>query len=529
MRELLNLGEAGTPQSEPLPGQAPNSAGGHSYPVDDFTRLRRFLILGTAGGSYYASERKLTVDSVEAVKRALQADPLRYVAEVLDVSVTGRAPKNDQALLALALAASDSRPEVRRLALSHLPKVARTATHLFHFLEFVQQFRGWGRALRRAVATWYEDKTPDQLAYQVVKYRQRDGWTHRDALRLAHPRVTTDQHRAVYDFICGRGMIMDRPVPAVIFGFHTAEGKTGTQLAEVAASYRLPWEALPNDALDADVWRALVENDLLPLGALLRQLPTLTRHGVLAPLDSTGLTRLVCERLTSAEGLKRARVHPLQVLTALTTYAGGRSVRGSATWLPVTDVIDALDAAFYLAFGSVEPAGKRTMLALDVSESMSMGGISGMEGITPRVGSAAMALVTKATEPACEVMAFCDRFVPLNISPRQRLENAVRTVSGLPFGGTDCALPVLYAQERKLEVDTFIIYTDSETWAGRMHPSVALREYRKASGINAKLVVVGMVSNEFSIADPTDAGMLDVVGFDTAAPNLISAFSRGDV
>lgn len=46
----------------------------------------------------------------------------------------------------------------------------------------------------------------------------------------------------------------------------------------------------------------------------------------------------------------------------------------------------------------------------------------------------------------------------------------------------------------------------------------ALRDYRRASGIDARLAVVGMVSNGFSIADPADGGMLDVVAFDTATP-----------
>ena len=100
-------------------------------------------------------------------------------------------------------------------------------------------------------------------------------------------------------------------------------------------------------------------------------------------------------------------------------------------------------------------------------------------------------------------------------------------MSGLPFGGTDCALPMLYAQALEREIDTFVIYTDSETWAGDIHPVQALRDYRHASGIDARLVVVGMVSNGFSIADPTDPGMLDVVGFDTATPQLISDFARG--
>jgi 60 kDa SS-A/Ro ribonucleoprotein len=35
------------------------------------------------------------------------------------------------------------------------------------------------------------------------------------------------------------------------------------------------------------------------------------------------------------------------------------------------------------------------------------------------------------------------------------------------------------------------------------------------------------VSNGFSIADPNDAGMLDIVGFDTAAPQVLADFVKG--
>jgi 60 kDa SS-A/Ro ribonucleoprotein len=86
---------------------------------------------------------------------------------------------------------------------------------------------------------------------------------------------------------------------------------------------------------------------------------------------------------------------------------------------------------------------------------------------------------------------------------------------------------MLYARALEREVDTFVIYTDSETWAGNIHPVQALRDYRRASGIDARLVVVAMVSNGFSIASPADGGMLDVVGFDTATPQLIADFTRG--
>jgi len=70
-----------------------------------------------------------------------------------------------------------------------------------------------------------------------------------------------------------------------------------------------------------------------------------------------------------------------------------------------------------------------------------------------------------------------------------------------------------------------VVYTDSETWYGQIHPVQALQQYRQKMGIPAKLIVQAFVANRFSIADPKDAGMLDVIGFDTAVPTLIRDFA----
>jgi 60 kDa SS-A/Ro ribonucleoprotein len=271
------------------------------------------------------------------------------------------------------------------------------------------------------------------------------------------------------------------------------------------------------------VWEELLDG--MPMTALVRNLATMTRVGVIAP-GSDGTARAVAQ-LGDAERIRAARVHPIALLAALRTYASGRGARGRGTWSPVREIVDALDAAFYTAFGNVEPAGARLLLALDVSGSMTWGSIAGVPNLTPRDASAALALVTAATEERYEIVGFTHGLTPLSISPRQRLDDAVKTVSDLPFGATDAAQPMLYAQRYEREIDTFVLLTDSETWYGKVHPAQALRDYRNASGIDARLVVVGMVSNGFSIADPADPGMLDVVGFDTATPQLISDFARG--
>jgi 60 kDa SS-A/Ro ribonucleoprotein len=87
---------------------------------------------------------------------------------------------------------------------------------------------------------------------------------------------------------------------------------------------------------------------------------------------------------------------------------------------------------------------------------------------------------------------------------------------------------MLWALKQRVAVDTFVAYTGSETWYGAVHPAGALRRYRERMGIAARLIVCGMVANNFTIADPDDGGMLDVVGFDTAAPQVMRDFSAAE-
>jgi 60 kDa SS-A/Ro ribonucleoprotein len=166
-----------TPQSRPIPGstQVANSAGGYSWRVDDWVRFDRFLILGAEGGTYYIAERDLVKQNHDAVVRCIKADGVRAVSRIVEISDSGRAPKNDPAIFALALVATHGSKEAKALAFQNLPKVCRIGTHLFHFAEYVNALRGWGRGLRNAVERWYVSREADQLAHQAVKYQQRDG------------------------------------------------------------------------------------------------------------------------------------------------------------------------------------------------------------------------------------------------------------------------------------------------------------------------------------------------------------------
>ncbi|KAK6056659.1 hypothetical protein COOONC_05833 [Cooperia oncophora] len=86
--------------------QVVNTAGGYVFAVSDESRVRRFIILGTDGGTYYSTEQELTVNNVEALIKIIEKGRGSIILkEVYEVSLAGRNPKQDPLLLALALCA----------------------------------------------------------------------------------------------------------------------------------------------------------------------------------------------------------------------------------------------------------------------------------------------------------------------------------------------------------------------------------------------------------------------------------------
>ncbi len=513
-----------TPQSEKIPGreeQIKNDAGGYVFEASIWDVLDRFLILGTESPTYYSSQKDLFSKAANGVIKCIKADGIRTVNRIVEISLEGRAPKNDPALFALAMCTSTNfaDKETRKLAFGNLDKVARIGTHLFHFCKFREQFGGWGRGMREAVANWYTSKETDKLAYQVIKYQQRDGWSHRDCLRLSHPK-----YQPIFNYIT-KGKLEGEngfDCPNVIQAFEQArKAKTELDIVVFIRDCNLPRECISTEFLGSPVvWEALL--DKMPITAMIRNIATMTKIGLISPMSNA--VKTVVERLHDQDRLVKGRVHPIQILAALKTYQQGHGMRGKGEWTPVPQVIDALDDSFYLTFKNIEPTGKRILIGLDVSGSMSMGEVAAIPGLTPREGAAAMCLVTAKSEINWHIMAFQDRFIQLPISTKQRLDDVCKMTYNLPFGRTDCAQPMVYALNEGIDVDCFIIYTDNETWCGRIHPTQALQKYRQKTGINAKLIVVSMEANNFTIADPKDNGMMDVVGFDTAVPQLMANF-----
>jgi 60 kDa SS-A/Ro ribonucleoprotein len=359
-----------------------------------------------------------------------------------------------------------------------------------------------------------------------VKYQQRDGWSHGDLLRLAHPKAPSPRHDAVFRWMLnGADSLGEREVkrkvrgedrvakygavgalPKLIEAFEQAKrASSKDEIVKLITEFDLPREAIPTQWLnEVAVWDALLAR--MPMTAMVRNLGKMTAIGLIKPFSDA--KKIVLRKLKDETALKRSRIHPLAVLVAQKIYAQGHGDKGALKWSPVSAIVDALDAAFYVTFSNVEPCNKPVLLALDVSGSMAASNIAG-SCITAREGSAAMALITAATEPEHEIIGFSaptrggyggmhgggePGITRVNVSPRMRLAEVIKVIEKIPMGGTDCALPMLWAARHKLNVSGFVTYTDSETWAGNIHPAQALRQYRSEFVGDAKAVVVGMTS-----------------------------------
>ncbi len=518
--------KAVTQVSSAIPGRekemAANNGGGFSFVIDNWGVYDRFLMLGSESAGYYVGKKEITAQGFDTTIKCIKEDGLRAVMRAVEYSIAGRAPKNDPAVVAIALAAVYGNEATVAAAYEALPRVARTGTWLFLFVSILDSLGKWNAAAKRGVATWYNTKTVDRLAVQLLKYQSRNGWAHRDVLRLAHVKPTSDVQSNLFRYSIKGELPFGAAVPQVLIDFEMLKRTDSKKevLNIVLSNDDITWEMVPTQWLkDADILSALVKN--MGLTAVIRKLGILTANGVIAPMSQG--SKDIIAKLGDAEQLAKQRIHPITLLQAFKQYGMGRGEKGSTVWTPDQRVLDAIDTAFYDSFKSVEKTDDNYFLGVDCSGSMGGAMVNGSPNLTAIEVAGVMAMAIVKNQKNFWVGGFNTKMGELKISPSMRLDQVTKTMLAFSWGGTNCALPFITAKQMKMPVDRFVTITDNETNCGP-HPAQAIRDYRSAMGIASKSVVVGTSVSQFTVADPKDPNQMDIAGFDSACPQLIATF-----
>ena len=590
--------------------QVLNHAGGYVWNITLEEHVMRYLIMGSKDmGNYYQTSAEVSLEcSLAVLKMVADTTKFETLCKMLkSVSVAGRAAKQEPTLLSIAAAIVFAPTQVeKKMAydlITTIPKsekecCIRTPTHMFMLLGYVNSLsklktkesgKGWGHGLKTAICSYYYNREGRDLAFSIMKYQNREGWTHADVIRMIHldpSKLKDDGARLIIEYVMSKHkrrendqskkdkkkILLLNPHKALsqqefsskLDSIHLSSTSTEwTQLEKVAHLLKsclklqneknpaqavkliegasLVRENIPTTFMNSfEVWESMLPN--MQPEALMRNLGKLTtfkefgRH-----------VQSVVQTLTNADKIRKSMVHPFKILVASKTYGNGKGDKGTLTWIPNQCIKSALSTMFEKSFGNLEPTGKKYMLAMDISGSMSAL-CMGCQTITCREGSAALAYILYKIEPRVLLRAFTSvpssSYSHFNITlpstgfynldsevhKQMDLEQFTRETGKYPFGSTDCSLPMVQALLNKEDVDVFIITTDNETYAGKIHPQEALKQYRQQMNKpNAKLIVIGMTANSLTIADPNDKNTLNLCGFDTSSFDIISMFVRGEI
>ena len=477
---------------------------------------------------------------------------------IKDISTEGRAYKQGPVLYALAVCARSNSPGTKQAAYNVLGDVCRIPTHLFQFIKFCEEMSinetGWGRAHRRAINKWYEsfsyrnrnNKDPKKLAYLVTKYKRRHGFSHRDIIRLAHTRTGNKSIKIILQYVLGKSMeAADNEESRKVVDFlHAVEQAKQCKsmleeekLADLIAFNQLSLEHIPTVFLkeNLNIWKVLYRQ--MPMGAMIRNLGKLSKLGI---HDSVGAdskdfwVSIVEVRLKDDIALARAKIHPLNLLIAFKQYKNGSSLKGKLEWDVNSRISKALEDAFYRNTKILLPFEKRCLIAISTGEDMQK--LICGSSIKASEAAAAMALSTVKMENV-DVILFTNSITEASMAKIDRDDNLstiedkifqIPSEGSQKYIGQDLATPFIWAAAEKHSYDAIIVFTDSLTSCGSIHPAEALKHYSQYMSVpNYRLVVVSMTSNKYKIAAPEDTNTLDVVGFDKHTPGIIMDFIEG--
>jgi len=528
--------------------------------ADDLIKFRRFLCYGSESSScrQLIAEKSLIAETHETIKETAPAlislVESQRGEEVVKEIVNARTDpslNSDTAVFSLAVCARLAKDlKSKQAAYKALPQVCLLPSHLFLFVAHAEKLSGettgWGRAQRKAISDWYTSKDPLKLAKDVTQYKTRYGWSHKDILRLAH--VKSDKESmslilkllnrgfaAVQEQYAGDGLqIEGKAVLEYVSDVNTVKHSTDEKVvAGLVEKHKLSREHLPTALTNnKEVWRAMLQH--VPLCEVLPQLGKLTSIGLLDSSSSDNQIAILTQRLCNAQEVQQSGLQPIEVLLSQKTYDQGKNERGKLKWMPSTAISESLKTAYYSSFKNVRPSGVRYLMAVDINGDTPSSAVLRSTQLKPLLATAGLAMVMGRSENTYQLVGYSQTIAPARLTPQMPIQEVVQQLLEVTrktaAPSTDCSLPLLWAADNKKEVDVFVILTDCESSQGAVSPLEALIKYRKDMNIpDARLIVFSLTSDAFSLADDSDPGMLDIIGYDAATANVLRRFACKDL
>lgn len=391
--------------------------------------------------------------------------------------------------------------------------VLRLARHL-------HELGGWGRGVRGAVGRWYVEATLEDLVNAGLRTTPVPGWTHRDVLRLTHPRTEDASRNAILGWLATPPNTPPAPDvgPPRLRAVRAAGlAARPDEVVDLLGAHALPPAVVP-ERLRADPAVRAALARFAPLASLA---PEVGRWAQ-ADLPPEVLDALSIR--AEAEGAPESAPHLLSIAAALEGRApefAARARRGAQAGLREAH------------------HGGSTWLALDISGTMARRPARGDEGTTCAAAARALARVV-GSGPTDRVFGFTADGWTDAPDPRGRAAGLTEltecglssdaeldhTLERLRLGAVDPTLPLRRAAHVGAEVHSFVVVSTEFAPEDRARARAARAAYTAATGHPTRLALVGLGAASVSGGPDREADALSVSGARRDLSDLIRRWSR---
>ncbi|MBG6160106.1 60 kDa SS-A/Ro ribonucleoprotein [Labrenzia sp. EL_159] len=488
---------------------ARNLAGGKAYTYEDRHKLAQLAATGSIVDTFYQSadlELKAVLETAAAVADAFLAKTAVYARQ--------KGKMKD--LPALLLAVLASRDPV--LLAKAFPFVVTDGRMLRNFVQILRSGQTGRKSLgtrpKALVRGWLNAATD----YQLLQANIGNDPSLADVIKMVHPKPRDAERAALFAWLIGKPCDVEK-LPAQVRDYVAfLENPNGREVPDV------PFQMLTHLQLAREDWTMLAERGSWNMVRM--NLNTFLRHGVFEGkrFEKAPAVRMVADILKDPKRIRKARAFPYQLLTGFQALSED---------MP-SEIREAMHEAMEISVANVPAFKGQVVVCPDVSGSMVSpvtGYRKGATTVTRCVDVAALvsAAVLRRNRGAT-VLPFEVSVRPVKLVARDTILTNAQKLTEQWGGGTNCAAPLAWLNEKRRAPDLVILVSDNQSWAGvqQGRGTGVMREWEtlKRRNPDAKLVCIDIAPYGTS-QTRSRPDILNIGGFSDAVFDQIAAFAKG--
>jgi len=479
-----------------------NKAGGQAYALSDAAALAQYAMTGCFNSTFYTTDRDQLNRTLELANKC---DP-KFVAKLAVYSRQQGLMKDMPAVLA-AVVASNA-PELLPVIFSRVvdnPKMLRTFVQVMR--SGVTGRKSLGTRPKKLIQQFLENLSDDQL----FKADIGNDPSLKDIIKLVHPKPVRQERSALYAYLLDKEPV-NADLSPLVRQFESFKKDLSGEIPDV------PFQLLTALPLTDKHWKKIAENATWTQTRM--NLNAFARHNV---FNDSNLIQVVADKLKNKEQVKRAKVFPYQLFSAL--------INVNET-VP-TKVTNALQDAAEHALDNVPEFKGKVYVMVDTSGSMSNPVTGDRGSATTKMRCIDVAALVAASilrkNPDAEIVPFDTKVHTHKLNPRASIMNNAKTLAGFCGGGTDCSIALGHLNKKNATGDLVIYVSDNESWvdSGHYRSTATMTEWQKFKGRNptAKLVCIDVTPNETTQAN-TSKDILNIGGFSDQVFEVAARFAE---